>query len=73
MDHGEVSVQVRPMTKKIDPDLFARLMKLSSGTRTDLLEYLGQTPVSDRYLTHLSAYATSTRGDRDQYAKANHT
>ncbi len=33
------------MTKGIDPDLFARLMKLSSETRRDLLEFLGQSPV----------------------------
>jgi hypothetical protein len=30
------------MTKEIDPDLFARLMRLSSDTRKDLLQYLGQ-------------------------------
>ena len=43
------------MTKKIDPDLFARLMKLSSQTRTDLLEYIGQTPVAASELARLSA------------------
>ncbi|WP_224813502.1 hypothetical protein [Hasllibacter sp. MH4015] len=33
------------MTREIDPDLFARLMKLSPKTRHDLLEYFGQTSV----------------------------
>jgi hypothetical protein len=33
------------MTKRIDPGLFARLMKMSSETRRDILEFLGQTPV----------------------------
>ncbi len=36
---------VRPMDKRIEPDLFARLMKMPSQTRNDLFEYLGQTPV----------------------------
>jgi hypothetical protein len=36
------------MDEKIDPGLFARLMRLSPGTRKDLLEYLGQGPVSSR-------------------------
>lgn len=51
------------MTKKIDPDLFARLMKLSSGTRTDIFEYLGQTPVSAEDMAHLPARAAKLRGE----------
>ena len=42
------------MDKRIDPDLFARLMKLSSDTRTDLLEYLGQTPLAPEEVLRLS-------------------
>ncbi|WP_166486043.1 hypothetical protein [Jannaschia sp. CCS1] len=42
------------MEKRIDPDLFARLMKLSSDTRTDLLEYLGQTPLAADEIMRLS-------------------
>ena len=38
------------MTKRIDPDLFARLMKMSSETRRDLLEFLGQSPVDAQFL-----------------------
>ncbi|NKX45388.1 hypothetical protein [Roseicyclus persicicus] len=38
------------MDEKIDPDLFARLMRLSPPARKDLLEYLGQGPVSARAL-----------------------
>jgi hypothetical protein len=34
------------MDEKVDPGLFARLMRLSPSTRKDLLEYLGQGPVS---------------------------
>lgn len=33
------------MIKRIEPGLFARLMKMSSEPRRDLLEFLGQTPV----------------------------
>lgn len=43
------------MDKRIDPDLFARLMKLSSGPRTDLLEYLGQTSLTPEEVLRLSA------------------
>ena len=32
------------MVEKIDPDLFARLMRLSASARKDLLEYIGQGP-----------------------------
>lgn len=42
------------MDKRIEPDLFARLMMLSSGTRTDLLEYLGQTPLAPEEVLRLS-------------------
>ncbi|MCU4654076.1 hypothetical protein N8I71_14615 [Roseibacterium sp. SDUM158016] len=34
------------MTKRIDGDLFARLMRLSARERKDILEFLGQSPVS---------------------------
>ena len=34
------------MDKKIDIDLFTRLMKIQSSARKDLLEYMGQGPVS---------------------------
>lgn len=32
------------MIKRIEPDSFARLMKLPFSTRTDLLEFIGQSP-----------------------------
>lgn len=54
LDYQRVSKQVRLMEKRIDPDLFARLMKLSSDTRTDLLEYLGQTPLASEEIVRLS-------------------
>jgi hypothetical protein len=34
------------MTKRIEHDLFARLMRLSARERKDILEFLGQSPVS---------------------------
>lgn len=34
----------------IDPDLFAKLMSLPDGDRTDLLEFLGATPVDQEQL-----------------------
>jgi hypothetical protein len=34
------------MQEKIDPGLFARLMQIPAAARTDLLEYIGQGPVS---------------------------
>ena len=42
------------MDKRIDPDLFARLMKLSPDARTDLLEFIGQTPLSSDEIRRLS-------------------
>lgn len=45
------------MDKRINPDLFARLMKLSSSTRTDLLEYIGQTPLDSAEILRLSEAA----------------
>jgi len=36
------------MDEKIDPGLFARLMQLSPRARNDILEYLGQGPVSSQ-------------------------
>jgi hypothetical protein len=38
------------MTKRIDPGLFACLMKMSSEPRRDLLEFIGQTPVDAKHL-----------------------
>ncbi|HGG65133.1 MAG TPA: hypothetical protein ENK34_11235 [Rhodobacteraceae bacterium] len=37
----------------IDPDLFAKLMSLPDGDRTDLLEFLGATPVGQEQLNTL--------------------
>ncbi|WP_109670914.1 hypothetical protein [Roseicyclus mahoneyensis] len=34
------------MTKEIDRDLFVRLMQMSAPTRKELLEFIGQGPVS---------------------------
>lgn len=42
------------MDKRIDPDLFARLMKLSSDARIDLLEFIGQTPLTQDEILRLS-------------------
>lgn len=47
------------MTKRIDPDLFARLMKLSSSQRTDLLEFLGQTPLAPEEALRLTRGETA--------------
>ncbi|HID67087.1 MAG TPA: hypothetical protein EYP31_02210 [Roseibacterium sp.] len=51
------------MDKRIDPDLFARLMKLSSSTRTDLLEYLGQTRLAPEEAMRLSMGDTANVND----------
>lgn len=37
--------------RTIDPGLFARLMRLPEAARTDLLEFLGATPVADAQLS----------------------
>lgn len=34
------------MNEKVDPGLFACLMQMSAAARQDLLEYIGQGPVS---------------------------
>lgn len=36
---------MRLLDKKIDPDLFARLMQLPARARKDLFEYIGQGPM----------------------------
>jgi hypothetical protein len=36
---------VSGMTKRIDRDLFAGLMRMPERERTDILEFLGQSPV----------------------------
>lgn len=33
---------VRQMVRRIEPDLFARLMRLSATARSDILAYLGE-------------------------------
>jgi hypothetical protein len=38
------------MSKGIDHDLFARLMRLSARERSDILEFLGQSAVSADHL-----------------------
>lgn len=38
------------MEKRIDLDLFVRLMRLSSGARADLLEFIGETDISPQNL-----------------------
>jgi hypothetical protein len=47
------------MDKRIDPDLFARLMKLPSRTRNDFLEYFGQTSVASDDVARLIATAAN--------------
>jgi hypothetical protein len=47
---------VRQMDEKIEPGLFARLMQLSAPARKDLLEYLGQGPVSAESLLNGSDF-----------------
>ncbi|KPQ18083.1 MAG: hypothetical protein HLUCCO18_01715 [Rhodobacteraceae bacterium HLUCCO18] len=36
---------VSALTKRIDRDLFAGLMRMPARERTDILEFLGQSPV----------------------------
>ena len=51
--------------RKINPGLFARLMRLPETARTDLLEFIGATPVADSQLAamidSISAKMTSDR------------
>ena len=37
--------------RTINPGLFARLMRLPEAARTDLLEFLGATPIGDAQLS----------------------
>ena len=37
--------------RPIHPNLFARLMRLPEHARTDLLEFLGATPIADAQLS----------------------
>ncbi|TCP40470.1 hypothetical protein [Rhodovulum marinum] len=39
--------------RTIHPTLFNRLMRLPAGIRTDLLEFLGATPVADAQLERM--------------------
>lgn len=39
--------------RTINPGLFARLMRLPDSARTDLLEFVGATPVADSQLSHM--------------------
>lgn len=50
---------VRRMIKKIEPGLFARLIQMAEPARKDLLEYIGQGPVSVEH-----AVGTATTADR---------
>ncbi|MBO6604140.1 MULTISPECIES: hypothetical protein [Paracoccaceae] len=50
------------MSKKIDPDLFARLMGLPQPARNDLLEFLGETPVAEAELERLIEDAANKDG-----------
>lgn len=47
------------MSKWIDPDLFAQLMTLSASSRTDLLEFLGQTPLAPAEARRLACEDTA--------------
>jgi hypothetical protein len=51
------------MTKWIDHDLFARLMRLSARERSDILEFLGQSAVSADHL--LRTAMPADRASRD--------
>jgi len=37
----------------LEPDLFAKLMSLPDGTRMDLFEFLGASPVGKRQLSQM--------------------
>lgn len=56
------------MNKRIEPDLFARLMKLPSRTRQDILEYFGQTPVASDDALRLVASAAKAASMADRMA-----
>ena len=53
------------MTKRIERDLFARLMRLSARERTDILEFLGQSPVSAGRLDELVERPEAARARPD--------
>ncbi len=57
------------MAIRIDPDLFAQLMKLSSGERTDLLEFLGQTPLAPEEARRLAGLTAANINE----ARTKHT
>lgn len=53
------------MDKRIAPDLFARLMELPPETRTDLLEFLGQTPLAPSEVLRLTDVAAGKTAQTD--------
>ena len=59
------------MDEKIDPDLFARLMRLSPCARKDILEYLGQGPVSSKGMLGGMLTADASTPPPTAEAKAN--
>jgi hypothetical protein len=51
----------------INPGLFASLMRLPDSVRTDLLEFLGATPVADAQLAEMiQSVAEKALGERRQ-------
>jgi len=60
------------MDEKIAVDLFARLMQMSAPLRKDLLEYLGQGPVSaesllqEAVVRQVSACSCGSKGEQRQ-------
>lgn len=55
----------------INPRLFARLMNLPEAIRTDLLEFLGMTPVADAHLAEMiDNFAERLGVDRREFVAA---
>ncbi len=51
--------------RTINPGLFARLMRLPDHARTDILEFIGATPVAEAHLSDvIDSFANRLNSDR---------
>ncbi|MGB8622669.1 MAG: hypothetical protein WCD16_07610 [Paracoccaceae bacterium] len=55
--------------KDIHPNLFNQVMRLPAGVRTDILEFIGATPVGDAQLKQMIADVTQRLEDMGKSAQ----
>lgn len=59
--------------KNIHPNLFTQLMLFPENVRSDLLEFLGETPVGDAQLAHMIADISAHLDSLSTIGEPNHT